>query len=434
MAYVLILSGVCYGHHAGPKCRFTQRCKFGGFRDLTGCLGRAMLFRMSKSSRHRGSSRRRSRAATRAREPSLQASKGRHVRIIAVGALILAMVGISVLALLPDSRRTDTKSTEPSPAQPAPVPSGPASLEQLTSLAAPELDEVDIARMNLLAAEGLPGAENLDISKAEAELDRWAAYVKRETDQNLYRFHTDPANFEDSEAYFRVLTLITVLQRDLGVHYNPERINEPDFTKSKDLFIHGMIGDDNGGTCVSMPALTVAVGRRLGYPLKLVVTKGHVFARWDAPDHPAASLRGRFNVECASRGLHTYEDEHYANWPFTLSEAEIESGWYLQSLTPAEELAVFLINRGYCLEDTGRIEEAESAYRIAARLAPESAASAYLAVLDPLELQPVDELDELAEASARRAARKNDIDRIMERQRQRMHDLRPQPPTPGGDN
>lgn len=344
------------------------------------------------------------------------------------------MAGLSTLALLPESRRSSADSTNPSPLQPAPVASGPTSLEQLTSLAAADLDEVDIARMSLLAADGLPGAENLDISKAEAELDRWTAYVKHETDQNLYRFHADPANFENSEAYFRVLTLITVLQRDLGVHYNLERINDPDFTNSKDLFIHGMIGDDNGGTCVSMPALTVAVGRRLDYPLRLVVTKGHVFARWDAPDHPAANLRGRVNVECASRGLHTYDDEHYANWPFTLSEAEIDNGWYLRSLTPAEELAVFLINRGYCLEDTGRIEEAKTAYRLASQLAPKSEASAFLAALDPPELEPVDELDELAEASARRAARKNDIDRIMERQRQRMRDLRPKPSAPGGDN
>ena len=29
------------------------------------------------------------------------------------------------------------------------------------------------------------------------------------------------------------------------------------------------------GTCSSLPVLQVAVGRRLGYPLKLVTTKGH---------------------------------------------------------------------------------------------------------------------------------------------------------------
>ncbi len=309
------------------------------------------------------------------------------------------MAVVLTLSLLPDSRRTDTKSTESSPAQPAPVASGPTSLEQLTSLAAADLNEVDIARMNLLAAEGLPGAENLDVGRVEAELDRWAAQVRSETDRHLHRFRTAPADYENSEAYFRILTLITVLQQDYGVRYNAERISDPDFTNAKDLFIHGMVGDGNGGTCVSMPVLTVAVSRRLGYPLRLVVTKGHVFARWDAPDHADPNLQGRFNVECASRGLHTYDDEHYANWPYTLSKAEIDNGWYLRSLTPAEELAVFLINRGYCLEDTGLLAEAGPAYEAAARLAPKSEAAAFLAALN--QRRPHEAAANVATACAR---------------------------------
>ncbi len=40
-----------------------------------------------------------------------------------------------------------------------------------------------------------------------------------------------------------------------------------------------MIADDNGGTCVSMPVLYTAVARRLGYPVKLVLAKGHAFCR-----------------------------------------------------------------------------------------------------------------------------------------------------------
>ena len=58
--------------------------------------------------------------------------------------------------------------------------------------------------------------------------------------------------------------LVTVLQQDLGVHYNPQRAREVDFRNSKDLFIHGLVGNPNGGTCVSIPALYTTIARRLG--------------------------------------------------------------------------------------------------------------------------------------------------------------------------
>jgi len=64
-------------------------------------------------------------------------------------------------------------------------------------------------------------------------------------------------------------------------YYNKQRVRDVDFKNSRDLFLHGMVGSDNGGTCVSMPVLYVAVGRRLGYPMRLVLAKAHVFARWD---------------------------------------------------------------------------------------------------------------------------------------------------------
>jgi hypothetical protein len=49
------------------------------------------------------------------------------------------------------------------------------------------------------------------------------------------------------------------------------------------LFLHGLT-QGRGGTCLSMPVAYVAVGRRLGYPLKLVTAKGHLFARWESLD------------------------------------------------------------------------------------------------------------------------------------------------------
>jgi hypothetical protein len=247
-----------------------------------------------------------------------------------------------------------------------------ARLGDLLTLTDADLATADVARLNLDAAEGLPGAEGLDVDAKLAELDRWAKHVASETERNLHRFRENPAEYENSEAYFRALMLIVALQGDLGVHYNPERISEPDFTNSKDLFLHGMIGDSNGGTCSSMPVLYVAIGRRLGYPMRLAVAKAHVFARWDGGDHPNPAFRGRFNVEGTNRGLNTFEDEYYAEHPMKLTERERQGEWYLRSLTPSEELAIFLMQRGHCLEDTGRLAEAQVAYAIAHRLAPKS--------------------------------------------------------------
>lgn len=232
------------------------------------------------------------------------------------------------------------------------------------------LDGVDIAQINLLAATGLAGAEQLDLEALQSLLDQWADRVKSETERHLYRFKQSPSRYQDSEAYFRMLMLIVVLQEDFGIAYNPARVHTPDYRDSRDLFIHGLLdrtgeAGEGRGTCVSMPVTYVAVGRRLGYPLKLVVTKGHVFARWDAG--PSGE---RFNIEGTNRGLRTPNDDYYEQWPHELTEEEIADGWYLRSLEPNEELALFLQQRGHCLEDNGRFAGAHVAYALAHQVAP----------------------------------------------------------------
>jgi hypothetical protein len=161
-----------------------------------------------------------------------------------------------------------------------------------------------------------------------------------------------------------MLCLITVLQLDLGVHYNMATVNDPNFSDSRDQFIHGMVNCDNGGTCVSMPVLYVAVARRLGYPVRLVQAKEHVFARWDDPKGE------RLNTEGAGQGMTTYPDAHYRKWPKPIADKEVEEGYYLKSLSPEEELAVFLAARGHCLVDNGRFAEALDVYREAAKRLP----------------------------------------------------------------
>jgi hypothetical protein len=157
--------------------------------------------------------------------------------------------------------------------------------------------------------------------------------------------------------------LVTVLQQDFGVHYHLERVNDIDFTKSQDLFIHGMVGSSNGGTCVSMPVLYTAVARRLGYPVYLVNAKEHLFCRWDNSGE-------RVNVEGTNRGLNSFADDHYMSWPHQIAQHEVDAGLYLKSLSNAESFAAFLAARGHCLEDSGNRSDAAVCYSLAAKHYP----------------------------------------------------------------
>ena len=250
--------------------------------------------------------------------------------------------------------------------------SSPRLLKDLLALSPVKLDRVDIALMNLLCAQGLPGAEELNVDECLATLDQWARHVKSETERNFHQFRDNPANFENSEGYFRMLMMAAVVYEDFGVRYNPQLISAPDqisngdrfFADSRDILIHGMLGPRRLGTCSSMPALYVALGRRLGYPLKLVSTKAHLFIRWVEPGE-------HFDLEATGKGMNRYSDEHFKQWPFSVSDEEIKAEGYLQSMTTAEELAVFLTIRGMCLREAGRMDEAIAAHAAAYQFAPE---------------------------------------------------------------
>ena len=80
-------------------------------------------------------------------------------------------------------------------------------------------------------------------------------------------------------------TFLGTLAKDFQVKYVTHKIpsaakahiGDGFFADARDVFLHGLTGPERRGTCSSLPVLHVAVGRRLGYPLKLVTTKGHQF-------------------------------------------------------------------------------------------------------------------------------------------------------------
>jgi hypothetical protein len=247
----------------------------------------------------------------------------------------------------------------------------PASLAELLAGSATSLAQVPVADLNLLCSRGLCPTNEPDLEACAATLATWAARVRSETERHRYRFERNPAEFENSAGFFRMLMLCIVLVEDYGVRYDAERRAGAAATRAGDgffadpgaVFVHGLLGPEHKGTCSSLPVLYVAVGRRLGYPLKLVTTRGHLFVRWEGEGE-------RFNVEATARGLSRFEDDYYRHWPFQVSPAEEAAEGYLKSLTAPEELAAFLSIRGMCLREQGRLPEAAEAFAAAARLAP----------------------------------------------------------------
>jgi hypothetical protein len=250
-------------------------------------------------------------------------------------------------------------------------------IAQLCALCEADIAKVDVAAMNLVCAGGLAGGPAQEIEHYLDWLDEAARTVKLETERNYFQFLENPQAFEFSQARFCAVSLVTILQRRCGVQYNPKwRTITPDASipdqfglDASDVFVHAII-DGIGGTCGSLPAIYVAIGRRLGYPLKLVKAARHLYVRWDDPHGRLWFHPDRFNVEATGPGVHFLPDEHYRHWPHPLLDEDVESGIFLKSLTPQEELAEFLATRGYCLFANGRVHEAMDAFSQASQLAP----------------------------------------------------------------
>lgn len=228
-----------------------------------------------------------------------------------------------------------------------------------------ELAKIPTPYLNLLCATMLPDTLDLSIPQCMKTFFEWTTVVRRETERKLWKFRQNPADFENSEAYFRVLVMITVLQRDLGVKYDADAIKRKTFDSSREGFIHGLLSGDKTGTCANMPVLYASIGRNLGYPIYIVCAKGHLFCRWQS-----IKTGERFNIEASGRGLNTFPDDHYMKWPRPIEPAEVYHGIFLRNLDPVEELGCFMATRGHCLRDRGHILDAIVAYSHAHRLAP----------------------------------------------------------------
>ena len=185
--------------------------------------------------------------------------------------------------------------------------------ESWCSLSDDELARRDIAEVNLAAAFDLPQARNLDIPSLCRRVDDWARIVREATQKALPRRTRELCLRKYSEAQFRILAMVTVLQRDLGLRYNLAFMEgEYDGSDSRNLFIHGPLSG-HGYNCVTMPVLYAAVGRRLGYPIELVLAKEHTFCRWDGETGDRfRSKASSLGFTCGRTNFTTHGPTHYA--------------------------------------------------------------------------------------------------------------------------
>lgn len=234
-----------------------------------------------------------------------------------------------------------------------------ASFADVLRLKFEDVPKYDIGLLNLLCAEGLPRTEEMNIPKFMATLDAWAKWVKVKTEKAwpVFKAKRDE-EFHGSENFFRVYWLCQCLSVDFGVRYNSERNggHTPDWLDSGDQFIHGCLGPRRTGMCAALPVLVIAVGRRLGYPLKMVQVPEHRLFRWDDGEE-------KFNVEFCGLHAEMRTDEYYRTWELVpwseqAKQEQATYGHYFKSLTPQEELREFLINRAMMLGHMDRYQEA----------------------------------------------------------------------------
>ncbi|MBX9681480.1 MAG: hypothetical protein K2X38_22215 [Gemmataceae bacterium] len=237
---------------------------------------------------------------------------------------------------------------------------------KLLFLSVAELAAIDPVVQNVGLSDGLPGGVGPPFAPIQNAVDGIAGKVAAECDRLAPLFRKAPSEFDHSIGKFKMTVMTTVLQRDLSIRYDPDLIERDDFFRdANNIFLHGILRTRQG-TCSNLPVLCIAIGRRLGFPLKLATTAWHLFARWDEPGGE------RFNIECTSLGFNSYPDSHYMDWPRKVTAEHVRKNRFLRSKTPKEELALYLNNRSCCLRDNGHFAQSANAIAWAAELEPEN--------------------------------------------------------------
>lgn len=266
----------------------------------------------------------------------------------------------------------------------------PPTVDELLDLPTSQRTSLDPAELSLLCTRGLSGAQRVDATRCLAALEQWTEFVRVETARRL----ASPAPREHStgdrlgvagDSRRKAQTLLQGLRDVLGPDRRPASLESGTLEAAvatgrpldpQDLFLCGVLGSadlSHRPTSVLLPWLYLAVGRRLGYPLRLAAQEGRLLLRWEGQDEqftidwqqswsepPFVAPELRFRLEQPGRPPFSPSP---GQPPLTTSP--------LHLLTADDELAVLLDARGACLESHGQNREALVAYAQAHRLSPD---------------------------------------------------------------
>jgi hypothetical protein len=263
-------------------------------------------------------------------------------------------------------------------AKPSPGVAGHRSVGDLMALSDAELEQVDIVEMNIAVAREIPGLEDLDYDKYRQTVDGWTDQFRAWLPTVEHAYYERPEYFKNDIHFFRLGMLAQFLDQTVGVRYVEEqrqaqvearkagRKAEVAYTDPGHLLLHGLI-DTKRGTCGTMPALHVAIARRMGWPVGLACADSHYVCRYDDGQHV-------YNIEATDTGRGGFaagSDQDYIEKE-GVSRKAIAVGSDLRKLTAREMLGVFVQARARHYADTGKIDLAAHDYALAHTLFPNS--------------------------------------------------------------
>lgn len=253
---------------------------------------------------------------------------------------------------------------------------GHRTVAQIMALPDAELEKVDVVEMNIAVAREIPGLENLDYAKYRQTVDAWTAQFRAWLPTVEHAYYERPDYFKNDINFFRLGMLAQFLDETVGVRYVEEqrqaqvearkagRKAEVAYTDPGHLLLHGLI-DTKRGTCGTMPALHVAIARRMGWPVALACADSHYVCRYD-------DGKNVYNIEATDTGRGGFaegSDQDYIEKE-GVSRKAIAVGSDLRKLTAREMLGVFVQARARHYADTGKVDLAARDYALAHTLFP----------------------------------------------------------------
>lgn len=207
-------------------------------------------------------------------------------------------------------------------------------------------EQIDIGMVALtLAKEVYP---EIDVAAYSAKINALVAGARA-----LAKGSNDPD--------FRIRALNTYLYRDVGITYD---LSDPQAQKPRNRYLNGIL-DSKQGSCVTMPLLYLAVAQRLGYPIYPVLAPEHLFLRYQ---HPWLSAN---NIEATGGGGYTPDAKYQAD--FQISDATINNGVYLRTLTYREFLGELIAQNGIHWGMSGDVERTVEYLEVAVKHNPRAA-------------------------------------------------------------